>query len=540
MMNTNEMNQASFSRRTLGAASRAWTVLAIVLAVLIVINVAVALLPAKIMKYDVTDGGKYSLSATTEQFLKTLDGDVTVYVVCQDGHLDRTPVLAPTDDELISAAWTEGMFEHYRQVCRSTMPLLLDAYAAHDSVTVKVIDPAKDNTPLSEKLDLTKLGDDSLVVMSENRYAVIDFSLLTYYTLEGIGILSEESYVSEIQQMAQYAPLYGIDISQYIVAPGFGLEMALTQSIEFVTASSVPHLYVLDGSRTTGDNVSILSTGLVTGIGGVSTVTVGDLTNTMEILTLDGETAVPDTAAPLMIYAPETDLSDETTEQVLTFIENGGNVLLVTAPENAAMPNLMRIAAAFGLSAVKGVLHEGNANNFVDTASTLKPMVNSDAFGVNSQLDPPLFPNAHGITAKASLPEGVNVIPLFTTSASTYTEDAAGNTSDVGQMTVGVVALDQNKGASLVWLSSADALDDSVIAKDTELTVMDFVAPIVIGLQSKTYTTKLDPITPTDMTETTMEIEPMNLWIVAAVLIAVIPLVLIAAGVGNRIRRHYR
>ena len=539
-MNTNEMNQASFRRRTLGAATRAWTVLAVVLAVLIVINAVVAFLPTKVTKYDVTDDGKYSLSATTEQFLKTLEEDVTIYVVCKDGYLDRTPVTAPADDELISASWTEGMFEHYSEVCRSTMPLLLDAYGAYARVTVEVINPAKDAARFAEYFDVTTLSDDSLIVMNDRRYAAIDYSDLTYYTVEGVGTLPEETYVSEIQQLSQYAPLYGIDISQYIVAPGFGLEMALTQSIEFVTASSVPHLYVLDGSRPTGDNVSILATGLVTGIGGVSTDAVGDLTNTLEVLRLDGETAVPDTAAPLMIYAPETDLPDEVTERVLTFIENGGSVLLVTAPENAAMPNLMRIAAAFGLSAVEGVLHEGNANNFVDTASNLKPTVNASAFGASSQLDPPLFPNAHGITAEATLPEGVNVVPLFTTSASSYTEDAAGNTTDVGQMTVGVVALDQNKGSSLLWLSSADALDDSVIAKDTDLTVMNFIAPIAVGLQSKTYATALEPIMPTDMTETTMEIEPMNLWIVAAVLIAVIPLVLIAAGVGNRIRRQYR
>ena len=79
---------SSYRRATRKAGTRALVTMAILLAVLIVLNLAVSLIPSRMTRFDTTDDGRYTLSATTEQFLSNLQEDVTVYVVCKDGYLE--------------------------------------------------------------------------------------------------------------------------------------------------------------------------------------------------------------------------------------------------------------------------------------------------------------------------------------------------------------------------------------------------------------------------------------------------------------------
>ena len=62
----------------------------IVLAILIGVNLIVAKLPTNLTKLDATTAGVFSISETTEQFLQTLEEDVTIYLVAETGKENNT------------------------------------------------------------------------------------------------------------------------------------------------------------------------------------------------------------------------------------------------------------------------------------------------------------------------------------------------------------------------------------------------------------------------------------------------------------------
>lgn len=549
-MNTTKRKEGdtSLGRSKRKAGTRALLLTAALLALLLVLNLVISLLPRHMTHFDTTEDGRYTLSETTRQFLSGLQTDVTVYVVCKDGYLERMPALMPpAEAERIGKDWTEEMFAHYDEISLAMLPWLLDLYAAYDRVSVEVVDPVKDAALFEDKFNPASLSDNSIVVMSEERFAVTDFASLTYYTLSGYGPMPSEYYMEMMQLYYQYYYYgYEIDLDTYIVPPSFGLEYVLTQLIDFVTADAVPATYVLQDSRPLGQNLASVAGQLMNGISGVSTLAIAESSPAVKYWNAERDGDIPATAAPLLIYAPEKDLSDATTDKILTFIENGGSVLLVTAPENADMPNLMRVAAAFGLSATSDVLLEGNANSFVESANNIKPTPNASnsmfaeivSRGL-SELPAPVFPNAHPIVSAETGVEGVTSTVAFAASNAAYVEGADGTVQDAPAATVGISATNSQSGASLVWFSSAEAFGDGVLALDENGLSLTYLI-YAVRSQSEDFASPMRVIPTPDMTETATEINRVSLYMVAGVMIVVIPVLLIAAGVFVCVGRRYK
>lgn len=63
-------------------------VTAIVLAIIVVINLIIGQLPSKLLNWDLSETGIFSVSDTSKELLKDLDKDVTVEVVTETGNID--------------------------------------------------------------------------------------------------------------------------------------------------------------------------------------------------------------------------------------------------------------------------------------------------------------------------------------------------------------------------------------------------------------------------------------------------------------------
>ena len=82
----------------------------------------------------------------------------------------------------------------------------------------------------------------------------------------------------------------------------------------------------------------------------------------LEDLSLLSEGEIPQDAAALLIYAPQSDLSESERDLILDYLQQGGRLLLVTDYSEEERPNLDAVTAYYGLSSVDGIVLEGDAS----------------------------------------------------------------------------------------------------------------------------------------------------------------------------------
>lgn len=82
----------------------------------------------------------------------------------------------------------------------------------------------------------------------------------------------------------------------------------------------------------------------------------------LEDLSLLSEGEIPQDAAALLIYAPQSDLSESERDLILDYLQQGGRLLLVTDYSEEERPNLDAVTAYYGLSSVDGIVLEEDAS----------------------------------------------------------------------------------------------------------------------------------------------------------------------------------
>jgi ABC-2 type transport system permease protein len=504
-MNHNENNSRKGGLASLLGINKAtrigtWTVAMtlIVLAVLVVINLLVAALPTSLTRFDTTDQGMYTISATSEKFIKSVDRNVTIYVLSEGGTMS------------------------------GTLQTFLERYTAHNSrIRVKVIDPVANPTFLDNYSEITSSGN-YIIVESDLRHTAVNISKLEYYYVEGYGQMDTATYAemtANAETIAMIQQYYGIDMNAATLY--FAGEQAMTAAIEYVSLATIPHIYELSGN-----GEAALSNALIE---------MFNLTMLQhETLTLQPGDTVPADASCIIINAPTYDLSESAAAAIKQFLSGGGNLMLITTPDNTAMPNLMSLVADYGVTPTTGgMLYEGNANKYVKEPYILKPTINSqhDVTYAASSKYTIVMPRAHGILVDSTLPEGVTATTLFSaTDAYTVADD--GSEADFGQVATGVALQSSKSGSKVVWFASLDAFTDaSYTAYGPGAT---YYFSIAASWENDAYQSSLGAIEALDMTEQPMNVSAMAMIVWGAILILVIPLCFIISGVVVWIVRRRR
>lgn len=236
----------------------------------------------------------------------------------------------------------------------------------------------------------------------------------------------------------------------------FAGEEKITSALDYVTTDQLTIVYTLSGH-----GESSLPSDLSDAVKNENI--------TVEDLSLLTESAVPDDAACLMIYAPQSDLSETERDTILSYLESGGKLLLVTDYTTEEMPNLMAVMDYYGVSLVPGIVIEGDSSRCLSGyAYCLLPQ-----YGSHTITDPlseggyyVLAPVAQGIQVSDTLRDTETVTKLLTTSDQAYsklagydmtTYDKESGDIDGGfAVSVAVTETVDQGTTNLVWFTSSE------------------------------------------------------------------------------------
>ncbi len=405
------------NKKYLKIGSFSITMTVVVIAVVVVVNLLVGELPSTYTKYDTSSLNLYSIGEESESVIEAVQDDVIFYIVAQRGNED------------------------------STISQLLDRYAALNShITVKTADPVT-NPTFIEQYTSSQLSENSVIAVSGKRSYVIDYTEI--YT---VTYSEEELY---------YYYYYGQMPSG---TSYFNGELCFTTALDYVTRDDLPKAYLLTGHGETELGDTYLSYFTAENIE----------TEQLSVLTLD---KLPEDASAVIINIPTTDISEAEEELLSAYLDEGGNIILITGAlsfNSSSMPNLAALAKKVGLEAVDGIVVETAQNKYLRYQYYLLPTIGSTSSEplslMSESISYVLAAAAHGIVSDGTH----NVNALLGTSSDAYVktdlyaESLEKGDGDVeGMVYIGASVTDEADGTrgdsyKFVWFSSPSLTDETM------------------------------------------------------------------------------
>jgi len=391
-------SESGGSRQALMGGTYAMAVTAVVLAILIVVNIFAAKLPANLTKLDISASKLYSITSNTKVVVNNLQQDVTIYWVVQ----------ADQEDSVL-----ENLLSKY------------ESLSPHISVVKKNPDVYPTFT---QQYTSESVPNNSLIVVSGER----------------------SRYVS-------YNDIYLVDSDMYSYSytTSFDGEGAITSAIDYVVTEDLPRMYVLMGHgeqdlpQTFADTVEKENI----------------VTQSLSLLTSD---EIPQDAACVLLYAPQSDLSETEAQMLTDYADEGGKLLVIAGPvDGQEFPNLHSVLNHYGITVQEGIVIENDRNHYAfGYPYLLMPDMESSEI-TDSLIESrytPIFPVAQGLKISDSAP---GVTSLLTTSSLSYSK-LAGFALDTyeweegdaeGPFSIGV-SIDTQGGGQVIWLAASDFLGD--------------------------------------------------------------------------------
>lgn len=336
-----------------------------------------------------------------------------------------------------------------------------------------------------------------------------------------------------------YYDIYVTDYSSYYTngttSTQFAGESELTSAIDYVTNEDLPTVYTLTGHGES-DLPSELSEGAE------------DENLLLEELSLVNGEDVPEDADAIILYSPQRDISSDEKDALLTYLQGGGKLLLVTDYTDTDMPNLAELMEYYGAALMDGIVLEGDSDHHMRGYNYyLLPDINShditqplmDGYYI-------LMPVAQGITVSDELRDGLTVTQLLTTSDSAYAKADSYNITTFdkeegdtdGPFALGVAITEEVEGGQtgIVWLTTSYMFDSDNNMRvagannDLFLNALDWMCQreSAISIRAKDLSTEY----------LTVPSSTASTW--SLILVAVVPLAFLACGAVVTIRRRRR
>ena len=318
-----------------------------------------------------------------------------------------------------------------------------------------IVQADQEDEVISNLLDKYESLSDHITVVKKNPDVYPTFA--AQYTDETVY---NNSLVVECGSKSRYIAyddiyLQEVDYTTYSYATSFDGEGAITSAIDYVVSDELPQLYVLEGH----------------GEAELSAVFSDQLTkenmevNTFSLLT---ENAVPEAADCVLIYAPESDISQEEKDILADYVSTGGKLLVMAGPtEDGTLTNLYSLLADYGVTAVEGIVVEGDNSHYAFGYPhiLLPDMADSEITqSLTAENYYAIIPIAQGMTISDS---ASNVTALLTTSDGSFSKAAGYQLSTYekeegdtdGPFAVAVSVADTS-GGEIVWFGSSLMLEE--------------------------------------------------------------------------------
>lgn len=326
----------------------------------------------------------------------------------------------------------------------ATLKKTLEQYnSLSEHIEVSYEDPAV-NPKFYSKYSETEVNQNSIIVVNDKRSKVIDYSSI-YET--------------------------SIDYSTYSsIITGYDGEGQISSAISYVTSENMPKIYMIEGhgelSFETGFSNTISKSNIEYEV--------------MNLLKYDN---IPADAKCIIINAPTSDFSEDDTNKVLHYLENGGNAFIVSTWTDKPMTNFLEILDYYNISVVEGLVLEGDSNAYYQSPFYLLPIINSDVITSSSGDSFIFVPYAQGMVLPAETGDDQSLTPLLTTSDEAYSRsevneamEYARQEDDIsGPFVLGVKAIKSNadtESTAVIYSSESiftDAADTMVSGSNMKL-----------------------------------------------------------------------
>ncbi len=247
------------------------------------------------------------------------------------------------------------------------------------------------------------------------------------------------------------------DIYSYSYNTSFDGEGAITSAIDYVVSEELPQVYILEGHGEADLPASLQE----------QIEKENMETNTLSLLTVD---AIPEDADCVMIYAPESDISQEEKELLADYAADGGKLFVAAGPvPDGILENLYSLLADYGVEANEGIVVEGDREHYsFQGPMALLPEMNSNTI-TDSLIEEnyyPIMSVSLGLTVAENDRSGT-VTELLTTSGMAYSKLAGYSMTDYEKEEGDIdgpfalaVSIETAGEGQIVWFTSSYFLDD--------------------------------------------------------------------------------
>ncbi len=474
-----------FARRQFRYGGYATVLTAIVIAVVILLNVAIGMVEDNwALSIDVTAIGATDFDEQTIKVVGEVNEPVKVYTLYRDSTSSAIRVQV------------EEVLNKYR--------------AMNNNITVENIDPVKEPARIGQYAGDANPSEGSIILTNadESRIKLIDRQDYYYYY--------NSSYVNQTMTI-------------------FDLESKMTGALLYVTSDETPRVFYLAGHGELDSEA-------------YCTVLTQQLQNQnydVAILNMTSSDVALEAGDTVVVLNPQRDLSDAEYETLRTWLATGGRMMFALNYETdaSALVNFTRLLDYYQLSFGEGVVMEDSAasSNWNGDHYTLVPNMDAEhdvTAALVSNGAYLMLPNVRPINA-VSMPEsGLQFTNLLTTStgATVMKDNQAGLP---GTQTLAMTMLKQNsddptKDIRIALVGSYYAMADTSLLNYSYN--MNFTTNLFNWLVNRENSVE---ITSKLMSNNTLAIpDSATAWTLAAIIIVAIPVIVLVAGIVVWVKRR--
>lgn len=450
------------------------SIVIISIAGIIALNIGVRCMPEEYTQLDLTKKRWYSITEETKELLDTLEEEVVIYVIGDEYTVD-------------------GVIDLY-----------LDAYKKYSS-NIRVEFKSLEDYPnfSSAYTDVTLAESDLIVTMGDKSRV----------------ITAAQCFETEY---SGYYDDYGMPVS---TTTAIDVEGQITAALRAMLKNETAVVYFLEGHGETVISESILGRFQKGGY-------------IPQNFSLIHEESVPDDAVTIVVNSPEKDLTAEEIDAIRTYIDGGGNAILIASVDTGDTPNYDALIEEYGVTMTEGTVLEGDAYYIYGqyAFSVLPDVVYHPITDSVYQNRYPLLMNSRGFTIRDDVSGLLEVSALFTTSDYAYAKVLEANTlmnyedgDEEGPFALGICAekyLDSGETATVTIIGSPLFLNEDVDRYVAEANSDIFFAAINYGSDTELVTTIPSKSVATDYIVFSEAAQTLYSILITAVL----PLILIACG----------